>query len=83
MAESAKFLDYIRNFDTEKVKVNEIIIVSVFLFGDKVGFVDLQVDCQFKNSKYEEIKIPGYVFLRGKSVAVLIIVNKSHIIVTE
>ena len=48
------------------------------MFGEKVGFVNLRA----VTSK-DGFNLPGYVFLRGPSVAILLIVNKKILLVEQ
>jgi ADP-sugar diphosphatase len=77
---SKKFQDYVNNIDTNSVDVESISILHVYMFGKNVGFVDLLVDC---NLKSEKKKLPGYVFIRGNSVAIMIIVNDKYLLLTK
>lgn len=45
------------------------------MFGKNVGFVNLLVDA-YLNDK----KLPGFVFLRGEAVAILLLVNNKMIL---
>lgn len=40
------------------------------MFGQNVGFVNLIVDAYLN-----DIRLPGFVFLRGDAVAILLLVN--------
>ncbi|KRX02067.1 NUDIX hydrolase domain protein [Pseudocohnilembus persalinus] len=75
-----KFIDYVNNFQINHVEVDKITILSIFMFGPNVGFINLNVDAKLKEAQK---KIPGYVFLRGKAVAVLTIVNKTKILLVR
>jgi len=53
------------------------------MFGKNVGFVDLLVDCHLKFSDNQKKQLPGYVFLRGDSVAIMLILNQKYILLTK
>jgi ADP-sugar diphosphatase len=78
---SKKFNDYVDSFDFEHTLVRSISILHCFMFGSNVGFVDLVVDCSLKDE--ESKKLPGYVFLRGKAVAILMIINEKYMLLTK
>lgn len=40
------------------------------MFGKNVGFVNLDVEAYLNG-----VRLPGYVFLRGEAVAILLLVN--------
>ena len=67
--ESKKFEKFLTNFSKD-VDVKQINILSVYWFGNNVGFINLDVET-YLNGK----RVPGYVFLRGDAVAILLIVN--------
>jgi len=46
------------------------------MFGDKVGFVNFRAI-----TKKDGYGLPGYVFLRGPSVAILLLVNGKILLV--
>ncbi|KAJ1917998.1 hypothetical protein H4219_002886 [Mycoemilia scoparia] len=65
------------NDDADIVQINGITITSLVLFrNNKLGFVNLNVDGKWKKS---QVSIPGSVFMRGGSVAVLLIVRPKGI----
>ena len=51
------------------------------MFGKIVGFIDLVLDSYLKS--HPDKKLPGYVFLRGSAVGILIIVNETYMILTK
>ncbi|KAH0577761.1 ADP-sugar diphosphatase [Spironucleus salmonicida] len=71
------FQNYINNIDANII-ISEIIFQSIDLFGPRIGFLKFKVIAQANNKA-----LPGIVFMRGGSVAVLIIVNKTHILLTR
>ena len=46
------------------------------MFGDKVGFVNMRAQ-----TSRDEFNLPGYVFLRGPAVAILLLVNDKVLVV--
>jgi hypothetical protein len=48
------------------------------MFGDKVGFLNLRVA-----TEKDGFPLPGYVFLRGPSVAILMLVNGKLLVVDQ
>lgn len=64
------FQDYCRNMDSRFI-VLRIIIESVVMFGDRVGFIKLTSGIVNEEGKF----IPGTAFLRGGSVVILVILN--------
>ncbi|KAF8974856.1 hypothetical protein BGZ46_009656 [Entomortierella lignicola] len=57
------------------VKVNKIEVKNVDYFGSKVGFVNLAVDAELTETGQ---KPPGYIFMRGGAVAVLLIIRSTN-----
>lgn len=80
--ECKKFKDFLASLDLNSVAVEKVNILNVFMFGDKVGFIDVTLDTTLKTSK-NKVKIPGYVFVRGGAVAMLVVLNKEYLIVTK
>jgi len=80
--ESYKFKEWSNSLDTNCIEISRLNILNVYMFGKNVGFVDLVLDANLKTSK-NKIKIPGYVFLRGGAVAMLMILNKEYVITTK
>ena len=64
---SLKFRKWIESIDKE-ITVKSIVIQSVDMFGSNVGFIKLKADATFNGKP-----IPGIVFIRGNSVAILVI----------
>jgi ADP-sugar diphosphatase len=79
---SAKFKDWANSLDVKSIEIQQLQILNVFMFGKIVGFVDLVLDATLSTSK-NKVKIPGFVFLRGGAVAMLMVLNKEFIIVTK
>ena len=79
--DSKKFKDYLQNFNTQNVNVKSVNILSLFMFGkNNVGFVSLIVEVY---SKINNVKLPGYVFLRGHAVSVLVVINKKYMLLVK
>ncbi|KAF9993632.1 hypothetical protein BGZ80_001843 [Entomortierella chlamydospora] len=57
------------------VKVNKIEVKNVDYFGPRVGFVNLAVDAELIETGQ---KAPGYIFMRGGAVAVLLIIKSKN-----
>lgn len=68
-----KFNDWIENIDPD-FDIKEIDIQSVDKFGSKIGFIKLK---SIVRSKITGKNIPGIVFLRGGSVAILIVLKSN------
>ena len=70
-----KLKDYLKGLNTEKgeIVIVSIKILSVFMFGPNIGFIDIFVDSHRKEDISK--KIPGYVLLRGNAVSILIVIN--------
>lgn len=49
------------------------------MFGKNLGFATMMVDCSLKGT---DIKLPGFVFLRGKAVAIMVVINKTLLALT-
>ena len=77
-----KFKEWVSNIDHTSLNIISLSILNVFMFGKIVGFVDLVLDCSLKTGK-RNVKIPGFVFLRGGAVAMLLILNKEFVIITK
>ncbi|KAG0301924.1 hypothetical protein BGZ98_007945 [Dissophora globulifera] len=73
---------------TIPVRVNKVEIRNVDYFGSRIGFVNLAVDAELVESGK---KPPGFVFMRGGAVAVLLIVRSKsplgevseHVVLTK
>lgn len=78
---SKKFTDYINNLDSETLQIRTIKILNVYMFGKNVGFIGLELDCSL-NSHLDK-KLPGYVFIRGKSVGILVLINSKYMVLTR
>ncbi len=48
------------------------------MFGDKVGFINMRAVTEKDNHK-----LPGYIFLRGHAVAILMLVNDKLLLVEQ
>jgi ADP-sugar diphosphatase len=80
--DSTKFKEWVNSLDTNNIEISRLNILNVFMFGKNVGFVDLVLDATLKKGK-TNVKIPGYVFLRGGAVGMLMILNKEFVILTK
>ncbi|EWS72660.1 NUDIX hydrolase (macronuclear) [Tetrahymena thermophila SB210] len=78
--QSKKFKDWIDEFDTTGLTVKSIKIDYVFMFGPNVGFVILYTDCITQS---HNIKLPGFIFMRGKAVCMLVIVNQKYMLLCK
>ena len=79
--ECRKFKDWVENLNAEELVIRGIKILNVYMFKKLVGFVDLVLDSSLKS--HPDKKLPGYVFLRGHSVGILIIVNETYMLLTK
>ncbi|KAL4479675.1 hypothetical protein ABPG73_017896 [Tetrahymena malaccensis] len=77
---SKKFKDWVEEFDTTGLTVKSIKIDYVFMFGPNVGFVILYADCVTQS---HNIRLPGFIFMRGKAVCMLVIVNKKYMLLCK
>ncbi|CAD8127746.1 unnamed protein product [Paramecium sonneborni] len=73
-----KFQNYINSWEQSSVEVRQIEVSYVYMFGQNVGFLNLIVDAYLNG-----IKLPGFVFLRGDAVAILLLVNKKMILTQQ
>ena len=64
---SLKFKKWLQSINSE-ITVTRIVIQSVDMFGSNVGFIKLKADATFNGKP-----ITGIVFIRGNSVAILVI----------
>ncbi|KAF9434301.1 hypothetical protein BGZ76_008242 [Entomortierella beljakovae] len=65
----------VENQPSASVKVNKIEVKNVDYFGPRIGFVNLAIDAELIESGQ---KAPGYVFMRGGAVAVLLIIRSMN-----
>jgi len=42
----------------------------VYMFGPNVGFINVEAEAYYQNKR-----LPGFVFIRGDAVAVLLLIN--------
>jgi len=49
------------------------------MFGKILGFATMMLDCNLKGT---DIRLPGFVFLRGKAVAIMVVINKTLLALT-
>lgn len=92
--ESMKFQAWLKTIDLTNYTLKAIQFRDIFMFGPSVGFVCFN-NTLYETKKAEGLKptdklptIPGYVFLRGDAVCVLVIVSeketgKKHLLLTE
>ena len=75
-----KFKDYVNRIEKNppNVEVSKIEIVGVEMFGERVGFVSLRA-----HTKRDGHSLPGYVFLRGPAISILMFVNKKLLLVEQ
>lgn len=66
---SFKFKKWLQSIQMD-ITVTRIVIQSVDMFGPNVGFIKLKADATFNGKP-----IPGIVFIRGNSVAILVILT--------
>jgi len=78
---SKKFNDYLLKLDLESLLLRSIKIISVYMFGKNVGFIGLEADCSLIS--HPETKLPGYSFIRGKSVAIFVLINNKFMVLTK
>lgn len=45
-------------------------MLSLYMFGKNIGFINVEVEAYLNG-----IRLPGYVFIRGAAVAVLLLLN--------
>ncbi len=45
-------------------------MLSLYMFGKNVGFINVEVEAYLNG-----IRLPGYVFIRGAAVAILLLLN--------
>lgn len=65
-----KFNNWVNKLNTEEVEVKSITFLLIFMFGPNIGFINVDVDAYFKGKK-----LPGFVFIRGDAVAMLLLLN--------
>ncbi|CAD8210035.1 unnamed protein product [Paramecium pentaurelia] len=76
--QAKKFTNYIHSWEQSNVEIKQIEVSYVYMFGQNVGFVNLIVDAYLNG-----IKLPGFVFLRGDAVAILLLVNKKMVLTQQ
>lgn len=79
--QSKKFIEYLSKLDLKSLLLRSIKILSVYMFGKNVGFIGLEADCSLKT--HPETKLPGYAFVRGKSVAIFVLINNKFMVLTK
>lgn len=70
-SESKTFTDWLNGVDKDRFTINGIHFQSVDMFGPKVGFIKFVCDVTDSDGKF----IPGIIFARGGSVAVVVLVE--------
>ncbi|KAG0223646.1 hypothetical protein BGW41_005439 [Actinomortierella wolfii] len=76
LAQEEKAFDSSSNANSRiPVRVNEVQVKNVDYFGKRVGFVNLHVDADIVETGQ---KAPGYIFMRGGAVAVLLIIRSKE-----
>lgn len=78
--ESVKFAQWVDALDVNAMKIEGIEIRDVFMFNKTVGFITLLMTA---TSRMYGNRVPGYVVLRGKAVAVLVVVNENKLLLVE
>lgn len=87
---SRKFTDWLEKVNLKDHTFESIEIRDVFMFGPTVGFIML--NCKVLPTHVPEghqlIPIPGYVFLRGDAVVILVIIieketNRRYVLLTD
>jgi len=74
-----QFQNWLASIDDTKFTVNSIHLQSVDMFGPtKVGFIKLKCDATDTKGN----RVPGIVFMRGGSVAMLVVINKKYVVMT-
>jgi ADP-sugar diphosphatase len=88
--ESAKFQHWLKNIDLSQHKLESIQFRDVFFFGrGSVGFICFNTIIYPISKTSEKLAaIPGYVFLRGNAVGILVVIdeketNKKYLMLTE
>ena len=65
-----KFTNWLQKLNTSEVEVRSITFLLIFMFGPNVGFINVDVDAYYKGKR-----LPGFVFIRGDAVAMLLLLN--------
>lgn len=77
--ESPKFTNWFNSLDENlRSGLKSICIRDTFMFGPNVGFITLEAEIKKEFSNGETKQIPGYCFLRGGSVAILVVIECSE-----
>ena len=80
VVDCTKFKDYMAKVDSlpNTIELTKIEIISVEMFGKNVGFVNMRAITT------EDAKpLPSYVFLRGRAVAILLLVNNKMVLTKQ
>lgn len=83
LMKSNKFKTWKLSLDHLTFEFHSVMIESVMMFGSKLGFAMLNVDCVNRRTK---TKPPGIVFLRGHSVCILTLLKceeQLHMVLTH
>jgi ADP-sugar diphosphatase len=79
---SQKFQDWIKRMNgipESEMSLNCLKVQSVDMFGKNVGFIKFVADVKDVDGK----PVPGIVFMRGPSVAVLMVINNTHTVLVQ
>ena len=72
------FKAWLKNLKTSGIKINYVNIQSIDMFGQNIGFMKCKCDAKNKDNK----PLPGIVFMRGNSVAILILIQSENKVYT-
>lgn len=61
--------------EAHEVSITKITMLMVYMFGSNVGFINVETE-----ACYQGKRLPGFVFIRGDAVAVLVLVNGKMIL---
>jgi ADP-sugar diphosphatase len=76
---SKQYQDWLTSMDGKKFIVKSVHFQSVDMFGPKkIGFIKFKADVTDSKGKF----VPGIVFMRGGSVGMLVVLNKTHAVLT-
>jgi ADP-sugar diphosphatase len=75
IVESPKFKDYVSKLTASYIRYDKIELLGHYMFGPHVGFVWLDVHAFYISNG---TRVPGVVFLRGPSVACLLLIKNKE-----
>jgi ADP-sugar diphosphatase len=73
--QSQKFTKWVQGLNNEDVNIVSINVLLVYMFGNNVGFINVETEVYYENKR-----LPGFVFIRGDAVAILVLVNGKMIL---